>query len=86
MRKYQYQITVKQYQMFDFETNEPIDEDIFWNDVYNLGSDVEIDSAIVEWKETIPHQETVIESTHPADSQLEKAKESLQNLIDFEKC
>lgn len=53
MRKYQYKITVKQYQMFDFETNDPIDEDTFWNDIYHLGSDVDIDSSIVEWEETV---------------------------------
>ena len=52
MRKYKYQITVKQYQMFDFETNDPIDEDIFWSDIYNIG-DADLDSHVIEWKETV---------------------------------
>ena len=79
--KRKYEITVKQYQMFEFEWNQdmPLTEDIFWNDVYHLGSDVDIDSSIVEWKETVEHQETVIESTHPADSEAK----SLQRLIDI---
>ena len=83
--KRKYEIVVKQYQMFDFDWDydTPLTEDIFWNDVYHLGSDVEIDSAIVEWKEIIPEQETVIESTHPADDTLKKAQDSLQHLIDI---
>tara|TARA_B100001939_G_scaffold297327_1_gene271737 strand:- start:563 stop:874 length:312 start_codon:yes stop_codon:yes gene_type:complete len=81
--KRKYEIVVKQYQMFEFDWDydTPLTEDIFWNDVYNI-SDCDPDSHIVEWKEIIPEQETVIESTHPADNTLEKAQESLQNLID----
>jgi len=82
--KRKYEIVVKQYQMFEFDWDydTPLTEDIFWNDVYNI-SDCDPDSHIVEWKEIIPEQETVIESTHPADNTLEKAQESLQNLIDI---
>ncbi len=78
--KRKYEIVVKQYQMFEFDWDydTPLTEEIFWNDVYNI-SDCDPDSHIVEWKETIPEQETVIESTHPAD----RAQESLQNLIDI---
>lgn len=82
--KRKYEIVVKQYQVFEFDWDydTPLTEEIFWNDVYNI-SDCDLDSHIVEWKEIIPEQETVIESTHPADNTLEKAQESLQNLIDI---
>ena len=82
--KRKYEIVVKQYQTFEFDWDydAPLTEEIFWNDVYNI-SDCDPDSHIVEWKEIIPEQETVIESTHPADNTLEKAQESLQNLIDI---
>jgi hypothetical protein len=82
--KRKYEIVVKQYQVFEFDWDydTPLTEEIFWNDVYNI-SDCDLDSHVVEWKEIIPEQETVIESTHPADNTLEKAQESLQNLIDI---
>jgi 3-dehydroquinate dehydratase len=80
--KRKYEIVVKQYQTFEFDWDydTPLTEEDFWNDVYNI-SDCELDSHVVEWKEIIPEQETVIESTHPADK--EEAKESLQSLIDI---
>tara|TARA_A100001201_G_scaffold141971_1_gene138834 strand:- start:1322 stop:1633 length:312 start_codon:yes stop_codon:yes gene_type:complete len=82
--KRKYEIVVKQYQTFEFDWDydTPLTEEIFWNDVYNI-SDCDLDSHVVEWKEIIPEQETVIESTHPADNTLKKAQESLQNLIDI---
>ena len=77
--KRKYEIVVKQYQTFEFDWDydTPLTEEIFWNDVYNI-SDCDLDSHVVEWKETIPEQETVIESTHPADAEAK----SLQSLID----
>jgi len=86
MRKYKYEIVVKQYQMFEFETDEPITEDDFWSDIYNI-SDCDLDSHVIEMKETVGDIETTMKSTHPADKwekerMLEKAKESLQSLID----
>ena len=78
--KRKYEIIVKQYQTFEFDWDydTPLTEDIFWNDVYNI-SDCDPDSHIVEWREIIPEQETVIESTHPAD----REAESLKSLIDI---
>ncbi len=78
--KRKYEIVVKQYQTFEFDWDydTPLTEEIFWNDVYNI-SDCELDSHVVEWKETIPEQETVIESTHPADKEVA----GLQSLIDI---
>ena len=78
--KRKYEIVVKQYQMFEFDWDydTPLTEEIFWNDVYNIG-DADLDSHVVEWKEIIPEQETVIESTHPAD----REAKSLQSLIDI---
>jgi len=86
MRKYKYEIVVKQYQMFEFETDEPITEDDFWSDIYNI-SDCDLDSHVIEMKETVGDIETTMKSTHPADKwekerMLEKARESLQSLID----
>ena len=87
--KRKYEIVVKQYQMFEFEWNQdmPLTEDIFWNDVYNI-SDCDLDSHIIEMKETVGDIQTTVTSTHPADKwereiMLEKAKESLQSLIDI---
>ena len=87
MRKYKYEIVVKQYQMFEFETDEPITEDDFWSDIYNI-SDADLDSHVIEMKETVGDVTTIMESTHPAEKwekerMLEKARESLQNLIDI---
>ncbi len=78
--KRKYEIVVKQYQTFEFDWDydTPLTEEIFWNDVYDISS-CDPDSHIVEWKEIIPEQETVIESTHPAD----KEAKSLQSLIDI---
>jgi len=87
--KRKYEIVVKQYQMFEFEWNQdmPLTEDIFWYDVYNI-SDCDLDSHIIEMKETVGDIQTTVTSTHPADKwereiMLEKAKESLQSLIDI---
>ena len=87
MRKYKYEIVVKQYQMFEFETDEPITEDDFWSDFYDIGN-CDLDSHVIEMKETVGDIETTMTSTHPADKwekerMLEKAKESLQSLIDI---
>ena len=50
--KHKYEITVKQYQMFEFETDEPINENDFWSDMYDIGN-CEVDSHVIEWKETV---------------------------------
>tara|TARA_B100001063_G_C16697212_1_gene520504 strand:- start:968 stop:1261 length:294 start_codon:yes stop_codon:yes gene_type:complete len=76
--KRKYKIVVKQYQMFELETDRPITEDDFWSDMYDIGN-CELDSHIVEWKETIKPSTKVVKSTHPADKQ----SESLQTLIDI---
>ena len=85
--KHKYEIVVKQYQMFEFETDGPITEDDFWSDFYNI-SDADLDSHVIEMKETVGDITTIMESTHPAEKwekerMLEKARESLQNLIDI---
>ena len=87
--KRKYEIVVKQYQMFEFDWDydTPLTEEIFWNDVYNI-SDCDLDSHIIEMKEIVGDVETTMTSTHPADKwekerMLEKAKESLQSLIDI---
>ena len=87
--KRKYEIVVKQYQMFEFEWNQdmPLTEDIFWNDVYNVG-DADLDSHIIEMKEIVGDIVTTVTSEHPADKwekerMLEKAKEGLQSLIDI---
>ena len=87
--KHKYEIVVQQYQIFEFETDGPITEDDFWNDLYGL-EDCDLDSHIVEMKETVGAIETITESTHPADKwdrekfyHAEKDKESLQSLIDI---
>ena len=85
--KHKYEIVVQQYQMFEFETDGPITEDDFWSDIYNI-SDCDLDSHIIEMKETVGDVTTTMESTHPAEKwekerMLEKARESLQNLIDI---
>ncbi len=74
--KHKYEITVKQYQTFEFKTEEPINEDDFWSDMYDIGN-CEVDSHIVEWKETLPKQETIVKSSHPADTEAD----SLQTLV-----
>ena len=85
--KRKYEIVVKQYQMFEFEWNQdmPLTEDIFWNDVYNI-SDCDLDSHIIEMKETVGDIQTTVTSTHPADKwereiMLEKAKEDLSDTV-----
>lgn len=87
--KRKYEIVVKQYQMFEFEWNQdmPLTEDIFWNDVYNIG-DADLDSHIIEMKEIVGDVETTVTSTHPADKwekerMLEEARKGLQSLIDI---
>ena len=85
--KHKYEIVVQQYQMFEFETDGPITEDVFWSDIYDI-SNCDLDSHIVEMKETVGDTETTMKSTHPADKwekerMLEKAKEGLQSLIDI---
>lgn len=61
--KHKYEITVKQYQMFEFETYQPITEDDFWSDIYDIGN-CEVDSNVVEWKETVePTKPTTIVKT-----------------------
>ena len=87
--KRKYKIVVKQYQMFEFDWNHdmPLTEDIFWNDVYNVG-DADLDSHIIEMKEIVGDIVTTVTSEHPADKwekerMLEKAKEGLQSLIDI---
>ena len=87
--KRKYEIVVKQYQMFEFEWNQdmPLTEDIFWNDVYNVG-DADLDSHIIEMKEIVGDIVTTVTSEHPADKwekerMLEKAKEGLQSFIDI---
>lgn len=52
MRKYKYEITVKQYQMFEFEFDSPLTEDQFWSDVYDIGN-CDVDSSIINWEETV---------------------------------
>lgn len=76
--KHKYEITVKQYQMFELETEEPITEDDFWSDMYDIGN-CELDSHIIEMKETVGDVETTMKSTHPADGEAE----SLQTLINI---
>ena len=83
--KRKYEIVVKQYQMFEFDWNHdmPLTEDIFWNDVYNVG-DADLDSHIIEMKEIVGDIVTTVTSEHPADKwekerMLEKAKEGLQS-------
>lgn len=89
MAKYKYEIVVKQYQMFEFDWDydTPLTEDIFWNDVYNIG-DCDLDSHIIEIKEIVGDVETTTKSTHPADKwekerMLEEARKGLQSLIDI---
>lgn len=90
--KHKYEIVVKQYQMFELETEGPITEDDFWSDMYDIGN-CELDSHIIEMKETVGDVETTMKSTHPADrwemnksenreTKLRQDNKSLQSLID----
>lgn len=64
--KYKYEITVKQYQMFEFETDEPINEDDFWSDMYDIGN-CDLDSNVVEWKETV-EPNTIVKTVEKKNS------------------
>lgn len=49
MPKYKYTIKVKQYQLFEFESDTPITEEEFWEKIYDIGS-ADLDSNIIEWE------------------------------------
>jgi len=50
--KYKYYIKVKQYQLFEFESDTPITKDEFWDKHYHLGS-ADLDSNIIEWEQSL---------------------------------